>query len=99
MKYNSIETPWQIVGDSALGTLVLGIVSYLGYLCHLNLSMAGFVCLVVVPLSSLGSMVSSTIHSIVTVACLDFFFAVMLLGWPRGLRRVLVSKSGMTQPI
>src|ERR1700733_13552354 len=76
MKNKSNENPWQIVGYIAFGTLILGIVTYLGYLCHFNLAAAGFLCLVVVVLlSSFGSMTSSAIHSIVAAASLDYFFA------------------------
>ena len=65
---------------SAIGGLVLGIVTYIGYLCHLNLAAAGFLCLiVVVVLSSYGSMISATVHSIVAVACLDYFFTAPFL--------------------
>jgi len=72
---NSIKHPWQMVGYSAFGALTLGIITYLGYFCHLNLATAGFLCLVVIVLlSSNGSMISAVFHSIVAVACLDYFF-------------------------
>jgi two-component system sensor histidine kinase KdpD len=80
MKNNSIEPPLSIIGYSTFGALILGIVTYLGYLCHLNLATAGFLCLVVVVLlSSFGSMISSAIHSIVAVAWFDYFFAPPIL--------------------
>jgi two-component system sensor histidine kinase KdpD len=80
MAENTVKNAWQIVTYSALGGLILATVAYLGYLCHLNLATAGFLCLVVVVLlSSFGSMASSTIHSIVAVAWLDYFFAPPIL--------------------
>jgi len=80
MKNNTFENPWSIVGYSTFGALILGIATYLGYLCHLNLATAGFLCLVVVVLlSSFGRMTSSAIHSIVAVAWLDYFFAPPIL--------------------
>ena len=61
---------------SGLGAVVLGVAAYLGYLSHLNFATAAFLSLVVVVLlSSFGSMVSSTIHSTAAVAWLDYFFA------------------------
>jgi two-component system sensor histidine kinase KdpD len=76
MRKNSIDTPWQVAGYSTFGALILVLVTYFGYLCHFNLAAAGFLCLVVVVLlSSFGSMTSSAIHSIVAAASLDYFFA------------------------
>jgi two-component system, OmpR family, sensor histidine kinase KdpD len=76
MKNNLIDTPWQTAVYSTFGAGIFVLVTYLGYLCHLNLATAGFLCLVVVVLlSSFGSMTSSAIHSIVAVASLDYFFA------------------------
>jgi two-component system sensor histidine kinase KdpD len=67
---------FQIAAYSPLGAMVLGIAAYLGYLSHFNFATAAFVSLVVVVLlSSFGSMVSSTIHSTAAVAWLDYFFA------------------------
>ena len=55
---------FHIAGYSALGAVVLGVAAYLGYLSNFNFAVAAFVSLVVVVLlSSFGSMVSSTLHS------------------------------------
>ena len=80
MKKTSIENPWGIIGYGIFGALILGIVTFLAYLCHLNFATAGFLCLVVVVLlSSFGSMTSSAIHSTVAVVWLDYFFAPPIL--------------------
>jgi two-component system sensor histidine kinase KdpD len=80
MKYIRIATVPRTFAYSAIGSLILGALTYTGYLCHLNLATAGFLCLIVVVLlSSFGNMISATIHSIVAVACLDYFFAPPIL--------------------
>lgn len=82
---------FRTVRYSALGGFVIGIVAYIGYICHLNLAAAGFLCLIVVVLlSSNGSMISATFHSIVAVACLDYFFTDPFLTlWVADPRNVL----------
>jgi len=80
MKYISIATVRRTFAYSAVGNLILGVLTYTGYLCHLNLATAGFLCLIVVILlSSFGNMISATVFSIVAVACLDYFFAPPIL--------------------
>lgn len=67
---------FHIAGYSALGAVVLGVAAYLGYLSNFNFAVEAFVSLVVVVLlSSFGSMVSSTLHSTAAVIWLDYFFA------------------------
>lgn len=59
---------------------MIGAITYGGYLYHLNLATSGFVCLIaVLLLSSYGNMITATVHSIVAVACLDYFFAPPIL--------------------
>jgi two-component system sensor histidine kinase KdpD len=71
---------WRIVAHSVLGGFALGALTYTGYLFHLNLATASFLCLiVVVSLSFLGSLLSSAILSIAAVAWLDYFFAPPIL--------------------
>ena len=80
MKYIRIATVRRTFAYSAIGTLILGALTYTGYLCHLDLATAGFLCLIVVVLlSSFGNMISATVYSIVAVACLDYFFAPPIL--------------------
>jgi two-component system, OmpR family, sensor histidine kinase KdpD len=76
---------------SALGGFVIGVITYIGYLCRLNLASAGFLCLIlVVLLSFYGSMISATFHSIVAVACLDYFFTTPFLTlWVDDPRNIL----------
>jgi two-component system, OmpR family, sensor histidine kinase KdpD len=65
---------------SAIGVFILGALTYTGYLFHLNLATAGFLCLIVVVLlSSFGNMISAALHSVVAVSCLDYFFAPPIL--------------------
>jgi two-component system, OmpR family, sensor histidine kinase KdpD len=80
MKHIRIAEVRKIFACSAGGVLVLGALTYTGYLCHLNLATAGFLCLIVlVLLSSFGDMISATVTSVVAVACLDYFFAPPIL--------------------
>jgi two-component system, OmpR family, sensor histidine kinase KdpD len=73
---------WGSVAYCAFGGLVLGALTYTGYRCHLDLASAGFLCLIVVVLlSSYGSMISATVHSIVAIACLDYFFTAPFLSF------------------
>ena len=76
MKHIRIAKVRHVLTYSAVGILVLGTLTCTGYLFHLNLATAGFLCLVVlVLLSSFGDMISATVNSVVAVACLDYFFA------------------------
>jgi two-component system sensor histidine kinase KdpD len=80
MKYIKIARVRRKVAHSVVGTFVLGVLTYTGYLCHLDLATVGFLCLIVVVLlSSFGNTVSATLHSIVAVSCLDYFFAPPIL--------------------
>jgi two-component system sensor histidine kinase KdpD len=80
MKYIRVVTVRRTFAYSAFGSLILGALTYTGYICHLNLATAGFLCLIVVVLlSSFGNMISATVYSIVAVACLDYFFAPPIL--------------------
>ena len=80
MKYIRIATVGRTFAYSAIGNVILAVLAYTGYLCHLNLATAGFLCLIVVVLlSSLGNMILAIAYSIVAVACLDYFFAPPIL--------------------
>ncbi|WP_263354618.1 sensor histidine kinase [Acidicapsa acidisoli] len=80
MKQVRVAKVRQVFAYSAVGILALGALTYTGYLFHLNLATAGFLCLIVlVLLSSFGDMISATVNSVVAVACLDYFFAPPIL--------------------
>jgi two-component system, OmpR family, sensor histidine kinase KdpD len=57
------------------GCLLLGLITFFGFRLQLNLSVTGFLYLIVVVLQSMmGSFASSAAVSAVAVLCLDFFF-------------------------
>ena len=61
------------------GCLVIGVITYVCYQFRLNLSITGFVYLLVVVLQSLlGNFTSSAAVSVLAVLCLDFFFTAPL---------------------
>jgi K+-sensing histidine kinase KdpD len=71
----STETIWRSFRRTAPGCLLIGLITYVCYQLRLNLSIAGFVYLIVVVLQSLlGSFGSSAVVSVVAVLCLDFLF-------------------------
>jgi two-component system sensor histidine kinase KdpD len=66
---------WRALIRSVPGCLLIGLITYVCYRLRLNLSVAGFVYLIVVVLQSLvGNFASSAAVSLVAVLCLDFFF-------------------------
>jgi len=66
---------WRSLIRTAPGCLAIGVITYFCYRFRLNLSITGFVYLIVVVLQSLvGSFASSAAVSLVAVLCLDFFF-------------------------
>jgi two-component system sensor histidine kinase KdpD len=68
------------VVHSTCGALLLGSLAFTGYQLHLNLAIAGFLCLIVlVLLSFFASLASAAILSVVAVALLDYFFAPPIL--------------------
>jgi len=57
------------------GCLVIGVITFVCYRLQLNLSITGFVFLIVVVLQScMGTFASSAAVSVMAVLCLDFFF-------------------------
>ena len=57
------------------GTFLVGLVTAICYALRLDLTVAGFLCLIVVVLQSLiGDFVSSAIVSVIADLCLNFFF-------------------------
>jgi len=57
------------------GCLLIGLITFVCYRLQLNLSITGFVFLIVVVLQScMGTFASSAAVSVVAVLCLDFFF-------------------------
>lgn len=64
------------------GCLLIGLLTYVCYRLQLNLSVTGFVYLIVVVLQSLmGSFASSAAVSLFAVLCLDFFFVPPLFSF------------------
>ena len=64
------------------GCLAVGLVTYLCFQFHLNLTITSFLYLIVVVLQSLrGNIASSAFVSLLTVACLDFFFTEPLFSF------------------
>lgn len=73
------RTDDNILGDVTFKTIVGGVLvgslTVISFRLHLNFATTGFLYLVVVVLQSLtGSLASSALISIVSVACLDYFF-------------------------
>ena len=65
-----------------LGCLLIGTITVVCYRLQLNLSITGFIYLIVVVLQSLvGSFASSAAVSVVAVLCLDFFFTPPLFSF------------------
>ena len=64
------------------GCLAVGLVTYLCFQFHLNLTITSFLYLIVVVMQSLrGNFASSAFVSLLTVACLDFFFTEPLFSF------------------
>ena len=65
-----------------LGCLLIGLITFVCYRLHLNLSVTGFVYLIVIVFQSLvGDFASSASVSVVAVLCLDFFFVPPLFSF------------------
>lgn len=80
MQYAKVGTVRRTFAYSTIGNITFAALAYIGYLCHMNLATAGFLCLIVVVLlSSFGNMISAMTHSVVAAACLDYFFAPPIL--------------------
>lgn len=64
-----------VAASASVGCIAVALTTYVCFHFHLNLSIASFLYLIIVVLQSLrGSFVSSAMVSVLTVACLDFFF-------------------------
>ena len=67
---------------TVLGCLLIGLITFVCYRLELNLSITGFVYLMVVVFQSLiSTFVSSAVVSVVAVLCLDFFFTPPLFSF------------------
>ena len=65
----------EVAASASVGCVVVALTTYLCFHFHLNLTIASFLFLIIVVLQSLrGSFASSAVVSVLTVACLDFFF-------------------------
>lgn len=64
-----------LAASTGLGCLALALTTYACFHFHLNLTITSFLYLIIVVLQSLrGSFASSAVVSVLTVACLDYFF-------------------------
>ena len=73
---------WSSVIRTVPGCLLIGVITFVCYRLQLNLSVTGFVYLIVIVLQSLaGSFSSSAVVSAVAVLCLDFFFVPPLFSF------------------
>ena len=73
---------WPSVIRTLLGCLLIGLITFVCYRLHLNLSFTGFVYLIVIVVHSLvGDFASSASVSLVAVLCLDFFFVPPLFSF------------------
>lgn len=68
--------------SAIFGCIAVGSITYVCFRFHLNLTITSFLYLMVVVLQSLlGNFASSTLVSLLTVACLDFFFTQPLFSF------------------
>jgi two-component system, OmpR family, sensor histidine kinase KdpD len=73
---------WPSVIRTLLGCLLIGLITFVCYRLHLNLSVTGFVYLIVIVFQSLvGDFASSASVSLIAVLCLDFFFVPPLFSF------------------
>jgi len=73
---------WSAVIQTVAGCLLIGLITFVCYRLQLNLSVTGFVYLIVIVLQSLaGNFASSAVVSVVAVLCLDFFFTPPLFSF------------------
>ena len=65
----------EVAASASVGCVAVALTTYVCFHFHLNLTIASFLYLIIVVLQSLrGSFASSAVVSVLTVACLDFFF-------------------------
>jgi K+-sensing histidine kinase KdpD len=68
--------------SAIFGCIAVGSITYVCFRFHLNLTITSFLYLIVVVLQSLhGNFASSAFISLLTVACLDFFFTQPLFSF------------------
>ncbi len=64
-----------VAASAGVGCAAVALTTYVCFYFHLNLTITSFLYLIIVVLQSLrGSFASSAVVSVLTVACLDFFF-------------------------
>src|ERR1022692_307018 len=74
-RMRQIHRIWPSLIRTVLGCLLIGLITFVCYRLQLNLSVTGFIYLIVIVLQSLvGNFASSAAVSLVAVLCLDFFF-------------------------
>jgi len=74
-RMRQIHRIWPSLIRTVLGCLLIGLITLVCYRFQLNLSVTGFIYLIVIVLQSLvGNFASSAAVSLVAVLCLDFFF-------------------------
>jgi two-component system, OmpR family, sensor histidine kinase KdpD len=79
---SQISRIWPSLIRTALGYLLIGLITFVCYRLRLNLSVTGFVYLIVVVLQSrAASFASSAAVSVFAVLCLDFFFVPPLFSF------------------
>jgi len=73
---------WPFLIRIPASSLLIGLITFVCYRLQLNLSVTGFIYLIVIVLQSLvGSFASSAAASVVAVLCLDFFFVPPLFSF------------------
>jgi two-component system sensor histidine kinase KdpD len=73
---------WPFLIRTAVGCVLIGLITFVCYRLQLNFSVTGFIYLIVIVLQSLaGSFASSAVVSVVAVLCLDFFFTAPLFSF------------------
>ncbi len=71
-----------LAGSTSVGCVAVGLTTYCCFHFHLNLTITSFLYLIIVVLQSLrGCFASSALVSVLTVACLDFFFTEPLFSF------------------
>lgn len=71
-----------VAASTSVGCIALALTTYVCFHFHLNLTITSFLYLIIVVLQSLrGSFASSAAVSVLTVACLDFFFTEPLFSF------------------
>jgi two-component system, OmpR family, sensor histidine kinase KdpD len=74
-RMRQIHRIWPSLIRTVLGCLLIGLITLVCYRLQLNLSVTGFIYLIVIVLQSLvGNFASSAAVSLVAVLCLDYFF-------------------------